>query len=264
MNEISACENFHNGLAERGVVLLASKTVNHDMKMKLQIGSLLALACTLQAVSAGDITGKITLNGTPPAEKPLPMDPTCGKLQPAGVKPTTHFYVVGAGNGLGDTVVYLKGISGKSTGASAKPQLVDQIGCVYEPYVASVQTGQTISVSNSDPVLHNVHPTPKPGTGNKEANKAQLPKGPVLNFAFPDAEMFLRFKCDVHPWMFSYVSVFDHPYHATTDKDGNFTIAGVPEGKYTLVVDHRKAGTVEKEIEVKADGAKVDASLDVK
>ena len=244
--------------------MLGSEHLNHDMKMKLQIGSLLAVTCALQTVSAGDITGKITLNGTPPAEKEFKMDPTCGKLQPAGSKTTTHFYVVGAGNGLGDTVVYLKGISGKSSGASAKPLMVDQKGCIYEPYVASVQTGQTISVSNSDPVLHNIHPTPKPGTGNKEANKAQLPKGPPLQFEFPDAEMFLRFKCDVHPWMFAYISVFDHPYHATTDGDGNFTISDVPAGKYTLVVEHRKAGTVEKEIEVKADGAKVGLSLDAK
>ena len=126
------------------------------------------------------------------------------------------------------------------------------------------ETGQTIQVANSDPMLHNVHPTPKPGTGNKEANKAQLPKGPKLDFAFPDEEMFLRFKCDVHPWMFAYMSVFDHPYHATTDKDGNFKISGVPAGKYTLVAHHRKAGTTETEVEVKADGATVALSLDAK
>ena len=234
------------------------------MNMKLQIGSLLAAACALQTVSAGDITGKITLNGTPPAEREFKMDPTCGKLQPQGSKTTTHFYVVGDGNGLGDTVVYLKDVSGKSAGATASPLMVDQKACVYIPYVASVQTGQKITVSNSDPVLHNIHPTPKPGSGNKEANKAQLPKGPALDFSFPDAEMFLRFKCDVHPWMFSYISVFDHPYHATTDKDGNFKIPNVPAGNYTLVVQHRKAGTAEKAIEVKADGTKVDLSLDSK
>ncbi len=234
------------------------------MKMKLQIGSLLAVACALQTVSAGDITGKVTLNGAAPAEKPLPMDPTCGKLQAAGEKPMTSFYVVGADHGLGDVVVYLKDISGKSAGASAKPLMVDQKGCVYEPYVATVQTGQTITVSNSDPVLHNVHPTPRPGTRNKEANKAQLPKSPTLDFVFPDAEMFLRFKCDVHPWMFAYMSVFDHPYHATTDKDGNFKILGVPAGEYTLVVDHRKAGTAEKVIEVTTGGAKADFALDAK
>jgi plastocyanin len=256
-------KTFTTTLLSEGAFAIVEAVI-HDMKMKLQIGTLLAVACALQTASAEDITGKITLNGSAPAEKPLPMDPTCGKLLPTGSKPMTSFYVVGAGNGLGDVVVYLKGMSGKSTGASAKPLMVDQKGCLYEPYVATVQTGQTISVANLDPVLHNIHPTPKPGTGNKEANKAQLPKGPTLDFVFPDEEMFLRFKCDVHPWMFAYMSVFDHPYHATSDKDGNFKISGVPAGKYTLVVDHRKAGTTEKEIEVTADGAKASFVLDAK
>jgi hypothetical protein len=62
-----------------------------------------------------------------------------------------------------------------------------------------------------------------------------------LNFSFPTAESFLRFKCDVHPWMFSYVTVLDHPYFAVSGKDGSFTIKNVPPGKYTLVAMHRKA-----------------------
>lgn len=231
--------------------------------MKVQIGCLLVAGISVCSLSAGDITGKVTLKGTAPAEKEIPMDPSCGKLHPNS-KPTTRFYVVGADNGLGDVVVYLKGAPATADGASAAPLIIDQVGCEYFPYVAAAQTNQKIVVKNSDPVLHNVHPTPKPGTGNKEANKAQLPKGPALDFAFPDAEMFLRFKCDVHPWMFSYVSIFENPYFAVTDDNGNFKIANVPPGKYTLVMDHRKAGTTEQEVEVKADGAKVAGSLAVK
>ena len=48
-------------------------------------------------------------------------------------------------------------------------------------------------------------------------------------------------KCDVHPWMFSYIGVVDHPYFAVTDKDGNFKISGVPDGKYNVVAYHLKA-----------------------
>ena len=49
-------------------------------------------------------------------------------------------------------------------------------------------------------------------------------------------------KCDVHPWMFAYIGVVDHPYFAVTDKDGNFTIKNVPAGKYTVEAVHQKAG----------------------
>ncbi len=112
------------------------------------------------------------------------------------------------------------------------------------------------SVKNSDPVLHNVHGVPAAGSGNKEFNQAQLQGSPDLSFAFDKPEMFLKFKCDVHPWMFAWVSVFDHPYFAVSAKDGTFKIANVPPGKYKIQAAHRKAGTVTQEIEVKEGEAR--------
>ena len=230
----------------------------------LVTAGVLALAGCL--ATAGDITGTITLKGTPPKEKditPLKDDPTCGKLHTE--MPTTHFYVVGANAGLADVVVSLQGVSGKSGGASAEPAMLDQKGCEYTPQILAVQTGQKIVVKNSDPVLHNIHDLPNPDSGNPEKNMAQMPGGPDLTFSFEKPEEFLKFKCDVHPWMFAWVSVFDHPYFAVSDKDGAFKISHVPAGKYTIKAAHRKAGAVTQEIEVK-EGApvKVDLTLEAK
>lgn len=108
----------------------------------------------------------------------------------------------------------------------------------------------------------NVHPTPS-APGNKEKNVAQFPNK-VDEFVFDNPESFLRFKCDVHPWMFAYVSVFDHPYFAVSGKDGSFTIKNVPAGKYTLEATHRKGGTVSKEIEVKDGNVAQDLVIEVK
>ncbi len=236
------------------------------MKLNRSLTVLAGCIAALQMATAGNITGKVTLKGTPPPEKDINQikdDVNCGKLHTTPVK--TRFYVVGAGGELADTVVMLKGITGKSTGAAAAPLMIDQKGCEYLPYVAVAQTGQKISVKNSDPMMHNVHPTPITA-GNKEDNKAQFPGGADLHFEFPKAENFLRFKCDVHPWMFSYVTIVDHPYHAVTGKDGNFTLKDVPPGEYTIVALHRKAALtgVEQKVTVTADGAKVDFALDVK
>src|SRR6202012_5191694 len=110
---------------------------------------------------AADITGVITLKGTPPPEReitPLEDDPTCGALHTD--KPTTHFYVVSPSGGLADVVVSLD-VTGKSTGASAPPAVLDQKGCLYVPTILAVQTGQKITVKNSDPCIHNVHTTSK-------------------------------------------------------------------------------------------------------
>jgi len=205
----------------------------------------------LNVGKAADITGTVTLQGTPPKEKditPLKEDPNCGKLH--SEMPSTHFYVVGPEGQLADVVVSLEGVSGQSTGASAPPAHLDQKGCEYVPQIMAVQTGQKILVKNSDPVLHNVHDVPTV-PGNKEENMAQMPGGPNLTVSFPKPEEFLKFKCDVHPWMFAWVSVFDHPYFAVSAKNGTFKIANVKPGKYTIKAAHRKAGTITQEVEVK-------------
>jgi plastocyanin len=216
-------------------------------------------------LQAGEVTGTITLKGSPPPEKditPLKEDANCGKLH--STMPKTHFYVLGANNGLADVVVSLQGTSGKSTGAAAPGVVIDQKGCEYIPSILAVQTGQKITVKTSDPVMHNVHTQPAT-PGNKDMNQVQMAGGPDLVVTFDKPEEFLKFKCDVHPWMFAWVTVFDHPYFALSDKDGTFKIANVPAGKYTLVASHRKAGKVTQEIEVK-DGAPatVNLALDAK
>jgi plastocyanin len=219
----------------------------------------------LNGARAADITGTITLKGTPPAEKditPLKEDPNCGKLYSS--MPTTRFYVVGPKGELADVVVALQGIAGKSIGDSAPAAVLDQKACEYVPQIMAVQTGQKIVVKNSDQVMHNVHDVPAV-TGNAEVNKAQLPGSADLTFTLGKPEMFVKFKCDVHPWMFAWVSVFDHPYFAISSKDGTFKIANVPPGKYTIKAFHRKAGEAAQEIEVKAgEPTKADFSLEAK
>lgn len=235
--------------------------------MNLRLLALPALVAAVQAASAGDITGTVTLNGTPPDElvnTAIAADVNCGKLHPEPVK--TQFYVVSADKGLKDVVVSITGVSGKSTGASAEAIVLDQKGCEYSPYIFAVQTGQKIIVRNSDPapILHNVHTTPM-ASGNSEVNVPQAAGAADLTISFPTAEEFLKFKCDVHPWMFSYATVVDHPYFAVSGADGKFKIANVPPGKYTIQAVHRKASggkPVTKEIEVKDGGTAVDFTLD--
>ncbi len=237
------------------------------MKKSLWLLSL-GLFAVSQITNAADITGTITLKGTPPAEReitPIKDDPTCAAMYP-GAPPTTHFYVVGTGGELADVVVSLKDASGKeitgtSPGASAPSVELDQKGCLYSPQILAIQTGQKLIVKNSDPCVHNVHTSP---VDNPESNQVQMPGGADLTFTFAKPEPFLKFKCDVHPWMFAWVSVFDSPYFALSGKDGKFTIKNVPPGKYTLEAVHRKLGTQTAEIEVKADGTVQNFTFDVK
>jgi hypothetical protein len=224
------------------------------------------LGLGIQWAPAGDITGTITLKGAPPKEKlitPYKDDVNCRNLSQD--TPTTRFYVVGPNRELADVVVSVQGIKGKSTGTSAKPALLDQKNCLYVPQIIALQTGQKLLVKNSDPVLHNVDVQPATDSGNPPRNEAQAPGNADLTFSFPKPEMFMKIKCDVHAWMFAWVSVFDHPYFAVSAKDGTFKIPGVPPGKYTLQAAHRKAGILTRDVEVKEGGpAKVDFTLEAK
>jgi hypothetical protein len=231
------------------------------MKLNRWLG-LAALAASTQFLSAADITGKIKLDGKPKEELPLPLDASCGPLHPND-KPTTRFYVVSKDGGLADTLVYLKdGLTGKTFQVPEQGVLIDQKGCEYNPYVAGAQAGQKILVRNSDPVMHNVHPQPTVA-GNPEKNQAQMPKSKDLEFVFNNPEQFLKFKCDVHPWMFAYVSVMPHPYYAVSKEDGTYTIKNVPKGNYTVEVVHRKAGKAEQKVTVADANATADFTLKV-
>ena len=224
--------------------------------------------------SAGDITGTVTLSGTPPPEReitPLENDAICGKMHSGKV--FTEFYKVGANKELADVIVMLKGVTPKAADASTPPAVMDQKGCMYVPQILAVQTGQTLLVKNSDPgsvPMHNVHINPT-ASANMEAystkiSQPQMAGGVDLTYTFSAPENFLKYNCDVHPWMFAWVTVVDNPYFAVTGPDGKFTIKNVPPGNYTVSALHYKLAKtgVDKKVEVKDGGATVDFTIEVK
>ena len=233
------------------------------MKKILSLIALTAFIAT-PSLRAADVSGAVTFKGAAPDEKelsPIKDDANCSVSYP-GVLPKTKFYVVGANGALADVVVVIKGVAAaKSTGAAAAPVVMDQKGCLYMPQILAVQTGQKVIVKNSDTCVHNVHTVPKE---NEMKNLVQMPGGADLDFVFEKPEPFLKFQCDVHPWMFAWVTVVDHPYFAQSGADGKFVIKNVPPGKYTIEATHRKLGTKTAEVEVKADGTTQDFTFEPK
>lgn len=217
------------------------------------------------SLHGAEISGQVTLKGTAPAPKEITAasaDPNCGKLR---TEPAfTRTYIVSKDGGLANVVVYLKsGLNGKTFPTPEEPILIDQKGCMYEPYVSAAMVGQKINIRNSDPVMHNVNAgTPK---NNKGFNFSQVTAGQVNPRTFDNPELGIKLICNVHSWMVSYVSVLDNPFFAVTDKDGKFTIKGdLPDGKYTFEAFHQKAGATSVEIEVKGGKAEGNFALEVK
>ena len=190
--------------------------------------------------TAGNMSGKVTFEGTPPKVATFRMDsdPNCG--QP-GTTASDETVLVGEGGALQNVFVYVKdGLGDLKFPVPSTPVVLDQKGCHYTPHVVGVQVGQAFEVLNSDPTLHNVHALP---TANREFNTGQPLAGLRHNHRFSTREVMVPFKCDVHPWMRAYVGVLDHPYFGVTGADGTFMLTGLPPGTYTVEAWHEKLGT---------------------
>jgi len=112
---------------------------------------------------------------------------------------------------------------------------VDQPCCQFVPRVIAAREGDTLEFKNSAPVPHNVN-----YSSDEESINPTLPPGKSLTLTKPLAAQStpIPFKCDIHPWMGGRVRVFDHPYFAVTDENGNFEIKNAPAGKWRLVIWH--------------------------
>jgi plastocyanin len=198
------------------------------------------VANPVDPATAGNVTGKITLEGSAPPREVIRMssDPNC-ELAAQSVR--TETIVTGEGGALQNVFVYVKdGLRGLKFPVPATPVVLDQKGCHYQPHVFGVQVGQPVELLNSDSTLHNVHAV---STANREFNTGQPLQGMRFTHTFSTKEVMIPFKCDVHSWMNAYVGVLDHPFFAVTGPDGTFSLTRLPPGTYTIEAWHEKLGT---------------------
>ena len=62
-----------------------------------------------------------------------------------------------------------------------------------------------------------------------------------------------RLFCNIHPGMAAYVVAVDSPYYAVTNRDGEFSFAGVPAGEYTYHAWRAGTTTVSGKLTVAAN-----------
>jgi plastocyanin len=208
-------------------------------------------AVTTAASKGGTIKGHVRIKGPIPGNQVIRMgmDPMCAKIN-AGKRPVQEVVVATADGSLANVFVSLQG-SFPSSPVPTEPVTIDQRGCMYVPRVIGARVGQTLQVRNSDDLLHNVHSV---STHANDFNVSQPKAGVVQQIPLKNPEVMLRIACDVHRWMTTFVGVVNHPYFATSDTAGSFTIANVPEGTHTIQAWHERYGVVTQQVRVTAGG----------
>jgi len=218
----------------------------------------LMVLVTLQAgaLCAGTITGKALFEGSPGKNPRIDMaaDPVCNSFYSSDVY--ADRVIVNDNGTLKNVFVYVKeGFGAMDYQTPSESVVLNQEGCWYQPHVLGLQTGQKLQIVNSDATLHNVHAIAK---NNKEFNLGMPLKGMKLNRTFSNPEVMVKMKCDVHPWMSSYIGVLDHPFYSVTSNQGTFEINNVPPGEYVLEAWHETYGTKSQKVTVSDVSATVD------
>jgi hypothetical protein len=202
----------------------------------------------------GTIKGQVVFSGAVPEQKPIAaIDNHQDKKNCLADGPVLdQDWVVNPKNkGVKWTFVWLQPAkAGGQTKLPIHPDLqaikqkevaMDQPCCTFIPHALCMREGQVLMAKNSAPMPHNYkyggNPAKNPGGNFLIPPKGQVPIQGLVVDRFP-----ITVSCTIHPWMRAWVRVFDHPYFAVTDDNGNFEIKDAPAGACNLVVWHESVG----------------------
>jgi len=198
---------------------------------------------TRQSKGTGRVIGTVRLEGSSKRPPPLNVNKNrdfCGAQVP------NESLLVGLEGAIQNTVITIRGLQTNKPTRQLETFILDNRNCAFVPHVQVVPVGSEILLSNSDPILHDVH--------------ARMGQATLFNVGLPSwrqvkkrliREGIVKIECDVlHTWQSAYIVVTSSPYFAVTDKSGEFVIEQMPVGAYEIQVWHEKLGKQRRKIVV--------------
>jgi plastocyanin len=204
--------------------------------------------------TAGTIRATVKYRGSVPVPKEISMagTPECAA---AHKEPVYEESLIVKEGRLKNAVVWIKdGLGDRAFTIPDRPVQIDQRGCIYRPHVVTAMVGQPVEFLNSDPLAHNVHGHPE----RARAWNFMMPRpNTARSVTFDKAEVAIPVRCDIHPWMLSYVAVVEHPYSAVTADDGSAELSLVPPGVYVVGVWHETLGVLEQTVTLAEEATEI-------
>lgn len=208
--------------------------------------------------SASSIAGSITLQGIASDSVVAVTRDTrvCGDS--ANVTQTSA-----NGSSLGNVLVWVEGVASGKRLPEVRRETLTIERCRFEPRIMAVTSGTTINVLSRDRAMHTSR-FYREGAGEPVDEIHTVDAGQVV----PSEKIAIKpgiveVRRAEHPWARAYIAVFDHPYFALTNDDGEFRIDSLPPGTYTVKVWHeRLAKLIEQRVVVAPGGTgRLDLSL---
>lgn len=226
---------------------------------------------TVVVTDGAVLRGTVTFQGTAPEPKEFelrryPDQVFCGALSDGDGHRFLKEVNVGQGSGLKDVVVVVEGVQSGKPFTFTNAQVEANV-CQFLPFVTVVSDKRQLTVTNRDPVSHDIqgyaydqdgvdivlHRPSLKATGT--TNIVHLVKGRKV----------FTMQCGMHPYMQNWGYAIDNPYYAVTDQDGTFSIGELPPGTYNVKAWHPILGVQERELTVEPnDTATLDVRFDAK
>ncbi len=193
-----------------------------------------------EAYRPSPVTGGATLTGTVDYDGVIPPDsvvnvpadqPRCGQ--------TIRTRAVDrSGTRIGGAIVWITDIrTGKPLPVPRRFELTNE-DCALTPSVQAVLAPGTLNMTNDDVAMHR-NRIINVGTGEMVGLAPFNDNGEVVPFdKLLDKPGELEIDCELHAWTKAYILVFDHPYFATTNTSGTFSIDDIPAGTYHVRAWH--------------------------
>ena len=226
---------------------------------------------TVVVTGGAVLRGTVTFKGTAPEPKEFelhryPDSVFCGAFSDGEGHRLLKEVHVGQGGGLKDVVIIVEGVRSGKPFTFTNAQVEANV-CQFLPFVTVVSDKRQLTVTNQDPVSHDIQ-----GYAYDQAGVDIVLHRPSLKATgttdivhLVKGRRVFTMQCGVHPYMQNWGYAIDNPYYAVTDAAGAFSIGDLPPGAYRVKAWHPILGVQERELTVEPNGtATFDVQFDAK
>jgi plastocyanin len=122
-----------------------------------------------------------------------------------------------------------------SDAPSMRSRVIAMRGREFRPHVAIVLAGGSVAFPNEDPFSHNVFSNVDFGPFDLGLYR----RGATRSAAFARPGVYPIY-CNIHSMMVSFVVAVPSPWAAQPDETGQFSLRGVPAGRYVIHAWHER------------------------